>query len=60
MFPDAKSNAYTTTELRGAKGVAASSYGNPITYTPEDRASRAFDGDLGDGVAHRRVRRRAR
>ncbi|MGZ6965216.1 MAG: alpha-(1-_3)-arabinofuranosyltransferase domain-containing protein [Acidimicrobiia bacterium] len=46
MFPDASSNAYTTTELVGAKGVAASSYGNPITYTPEDRAARAFDGDL--------------
>ena len=46
IFPDAKSDAYTTTEMQGAKGVAASSYGNPITYTPEDRATRAFDGDL--------------
>ncbi len=46
MFPDAGQNAYTTTELRGARSVAASSYGNPITYTPEDRAVRAFDGDL--------------
>jgi len=46
LFPDAKANAYTTTQLVGARAVAASSYGNPITYTPEDRAARAFDGDL--------------
>jgi hypothetical protein len=26
--------------------VAASDYGNPISYTPEDRAARAFDGDV--------------
>jgi hypothetical protein len=45
MFPDAGNDAYTVTLLRGVKGVAASDYGNPITYTPEDRAARAFDGD---------------
>jgi hypothetical protein len=46
MFPDAGQNAYTTTEIHGAKAVRASDYGNPITYTPEDRATRAFDGDV--------------
>ncbi len=46
MFPDAKEDAFTTTKLVGAKGVAASDYGNPITYTPEDRAARAFDGNV--------------
>ncbi len=46
MFPDAGEDAYTTTELHGAKAVAANDYGNPITYTPEDRATRAFDGDV--------------
>ena len=58
LFPDAKQNAYTTTQLVGAKAVRASSYGNPITYTPEDRATRAFDGDVEHVVADRRVRRR--
>jgi hypothetical protein len=46
MFPDAGLDSYTTTELHGAKAVRASDYGNPITYTPEDRATRAFDGDV--------------
>lgn len=45
LFPDAPRDAYTTTVLHGAKSVAANDYGNPITYTPEDRATRAFDGD---------------
>ena len=47
LFPNARPGAYTTTKLVGVKGVAASDYGNPITYNPEDRAARAFDGDLG-------------
>ncbi len=46
LFPDASYNAYTTTQLVGVKGVAASDYGNPISYNPEDRAARAFDGDV--------------
>ncbi len=46
MFPDAKEDAYTTVRLVGARSVAASNYGNPITYTPEDRATKAFDGNL--------------
>ena len=47
LFPDARPDAYTTTELVGVKGVAASSYGNPITYTP-------------GGPRRARVRRRPR
>ncbi len=45
LFPDAPRSASTTVELRGARRVGATSYGNPITYTPEDRPARAFDGD---------------
>jgi len=45
VFPDARPDAYTTTELEGVRSVGASSYANPITYTGEDRAARAFDGD---------------
>ncbi len=45
VFPDAGPDAYTTVEERGVKLVRASGYGNPISYTPEDRPARAFDGD---------------
>jgi arabinofuranan 3-O-arabinosyltransferase len=45
MFPGAGENAYTTTRLVGAKSVGATSYGNPVTYTPEYRATNAFDGN---------------
>ena len=45
LFPDAPRDAQTVTVLQGAKSVAASDYANAITYTPEDRATRAFDGD---------------
>ncbi|MGZ6954727.1 MAG: alpha-(1-_3)-arabinofuranosyltransferase domain-containing protein [Acidimicrobiia bacterium] len=46
MFPDAPADASTTVVLQGVRRVGATSYGNPITYTPEDRPARAFDGDL--------------
>ena len=46
MFPSAPKSAATTVELHGARRVGASSYGNPITYNPEDRPARAFDGDV--------------
>ena len=39
-------DAQTVTVLEGAERVAATDYGNAITYTPEDRATRAFDGDV--------------
>jgi hypothetical protein len=45
VFPDAPSDAFTTAEQRGVHSVAASAYGNPISYTPEDRPVRALDGD---------------
>ncbi len=45
LFPNAAADAQTVTILEGARSVAADDYGNPITYTPEDRPSRAFDGD---------------
>ncbi|MDQ1467615.1 MAG: arabinofuranan 3-O-arabinosyltransferase, partial [Actinomycetota bacterium] len=44
-FPGAGSDAFTVTEQRGVRSVQATAYGNPITYTPEDRAARAFDGN---------------
>ena len=46
MFPKAKRAASTTVALRGARRVGATDYGNPISYTPEDRAALAFDGDV--------------
>ncbi len=45
LFPDAPADAQTETILKGAKSVRANDYGNPITYTPEGRPTRAFDGD---------------
>jgi arabinofuranan 3-O-arabinosyltransferase len=45
LFPSATDDAFTVTELTGAARVQATGYGNPITYTPEDRATQAFDGD---------------
>ena len=44
VFPEAGADAYTVADQRGAH-VTATRYGNPITYTPEDRAVRAVDGD---------------
>ncbi len=44
-FPGAGDDAYTVTHQEGVKSVQATAYGNPITYTPENRASQAFDGD---------------
>jgi arabinofuranan 3-O-arabinosyltransferase len=46
VFPDAGDDAFTVMEQLGAT-VEASSYGNRISYTPEDRPVRAMDGDLG-------------
>ena len=45
LFPTAAADTQTTTVDVGAQQVTASAYGNTITYTPEDRAARAFDGD---------------
>ena len=47
-------------QQRGVKTIQATAYGNTITYTPEDRAARALDGDIDDRVARRRARQRGR
>ncbi len=44
VFPDASDDAFTVTDQRGAT-ITATRYGNPITYTPGDRAAQAMDGD---------------
>ncbi|HEY1280836.1 MAG TPA: alpha-(1-_3)-arabinofuranosyltransferase family protein, partial [Acidimicrobiales bacterium] len=45
VFPGAGDDAATVTEQRGVTSVEATDYGNPVTYTPEDRAANAMDGD---------------
>lgn len=46
VYPDATVAAYSVADLRGEiTSVQASHYGNPISYTPEDRAYQAVDGD---------------
>jgi hypothetical protein len=45
-FPDAGDDAYTVTDQRGVKSIQATAYGNPITYTPDDRPALAYDGDV--------------
>ena len=44
----------------GSRRSRPRAYGNTITYTPEDRAARALDGDTDDRVARRRARQRDR
>jgi len=47
LFPASAGDATkTVAEPLGVKSVQASSYGNPITYVPEDRPDQALDGDL--------------
>jgi hypothetical protein len=45
LFPGAPVSAYTTVEQRGVTRIEATSYGNPVSYTPADRPANAFDGD---------------
>lgn len=44
-FPDATDASFTISEQAGGATVSASAYGNPVSYTPADRAAKAFDGD---------------
>lgn len=44
-FPGAGDDSFTVSEQVGGATVTASAYGNPVSYTPADRAARAFDGD---------------
>jgi arabinofuranan 3-O-arabinosyltransferase len=46
VFPEAGDDSYTTVEQRGVRQVVASNYGNPVTFTPENRPANALDGDL--------------
>ncbi|HVX21640.1 MAG TPA: alpha-(1-_3)-arabinofuranosyltransferase family protein [Acidimicrobiales bacterium] len=46
LFPKAAAGAHTTAAYVGAVDVTASSYGNPVSYTPENRAYSAVDGNL--------------
>lgn len=46
MFPGAPEDTYTVTQDEHIASVSASSYGNPVTFTPEDRPAMAIDGDL--------------
>lgn len=45
LFPGSGTSAQTTADLVGIKSVRATGYGNPVTYTPEDRPSNALDGN---------------
>ena len=44
--PSTPPGSRTVATYVGAADVTASSYGNPVTYQPEDRAYSAIDGDL--------------
>jgi arabinofuranan 3-O-arabinosyltransferase len=45
VFPEAGTETMTVAESRGEVEASATSYGNPITFTSEERASLAVDGD---------------
>jgi arabinofuranan 3-O-arabinosyltransferase len=45
LFPSATDDHATVVQQRGVARIQATGYGNPISYTPEDRAANAFDGD---------------
>jgi hypothetical protein len=46
LFPGTGDEARTVAEQRGVASVRATHYGNPVSYTPEDRAANALDGDV--------------
>ena len=46
VFPGQSEDAYTVVEQRGVRRVVATAYGNPITFTPEDRPANSLDGDI--------------
>jgi arabinofuranan 3-O-arabinosyltransferase len=47
VFPGATSDTQTVAVYEGGIEATATSYGNPITFTPEERAAYAVDGDPG-------------
>ncbi len=44
LFPGAPTSSQSTTVYDGIASVTASSYGDPVTYLPEDRPAGAVDG----------------
>jgi arabinofuranan 3-O-arabinosyltransferase len=46
LFPRAGTSSKTVASYVGAVNVTASSYGNSVSYTPEDQAYSAIDGNL--------------
>lgn len=44
-FPAATDASFSVSEQAGDATVSASAYGNPVSYTPADRAAKAVDGD---------------
>ncbi|HMC39263.1 MAG TPA: alpha-(1-_3)-arabinofuranosyltransferase family protein, partial [Acidimicrobiales bacterium] len=45
VFPGETTGDQTVAQLAGAEWVVASRYGDSLSFTPEDRAVNAFDGD---------------
>ncbi len=45
MFPGTGDDTRSVAEQRGVKSVTATDYGNPVSYTPEDRPANVFDGN---------------
>ncbi len=45
VFAGSGDAAKTVAQLNGVASVQASAYGNPVTYTPENRPSNALDGN---------------
>jgi arabinofuranan 3-O-arabinosyltransferase len=45
LWPDARADSYTYVDQRGVRLVQASAYGNPVSFTPEDRPANAIDRD---------------
>jgi arabinofuranan 3-O-arabinosyltransferase len=46
VFPGESYSDQTVSLREGVRSVEASAYGNPLTYTPEDRPDQALDGDV--------------
>ena len=45
VFPAVSDESRTVSVQEGGASITASAYGNPVTYTPGDRAAFAMDGD---------------
>ncbi|HEX6394048.1 MAG TPA: alpha-(1-_3)-arabinofuranosyltransferase family protein [Acidimicrobiales bacterium] len=45
LFPGAGTAAQTVTDVTGVKDVRATGYGDPLSFTPENRPINALDGD---------------